>query len=157
MPSLRFIISTLLVASALNLALMVPGGFVKTLWPPRHAIIRHPQTSCPYPAKTMIAAQLFFGRDIPGREPVTEAEWSEFVSQTLARQFPDGFTVLDGAGNWRDGKTGKVISEPSKIVLIAAGSAPDMDRRLDAVIAAYRGRFQQQAVGMLRSTACGAF
>lgn len=116
-----------------------------------------PQTSCPYPAKAMIAAQLFFGRDIPGREPVTEAEWSEFVSQTLAQQFPDGFTVLDAAGNWRDGKTGKAISEPSKIVLIAADSAPDMDRRLDAVIAAYRSRFHQQAVGMLRSTACGAF
>ena len=30
MPSSRLVIATLLVASALNLALMVPGGFVET-------------------------------------------------------------------------------------------------------------------------------
>src|SRR5262249_8473391 len=52
--------------------------------------------TCLLPAqRTVLIAELFFGRDVQGQRLVTEAEWSDFVAANVAPQFPDGFTVLD--------------------------------------------------------------
>ena len=55
--------------------------------------------SCLLPAEQhMLVAELFFGRNIKGRQPLTDAEWAEFAGQTLAPNFPEGFTAFDGEG-----------------------------------------------------------
>lgn len=100
--------------------------------------------------------QFFFGRDIPGRGPLTEAEWSDFVAQIVTEQFPDGFTVFDGEGQWFNQRTNKIIREPSKILLAAADPDSDLATRIGAVTDAYRNRFHQQSVGVITSAACGA-
>ena len=49
-------------------------------------------------------SRLYFGRSIEGQpEPdaVTEADWADFVAAEVTPRFPNGFTVLDGAGHWR--------------------------------------------------------
>jgi hypothetical protein len=113
---------------------------------------------CPLPNQTpMLVTQLFFGRDIAGRAPLTDAEWSQFVDDTLARNFPDGFTVSEGEGQWLDPKTHQVAQERSKIVIVAAAPAPDLARRTEAVMADYRTRFHQESVGVLTTTECGSF
>ena len=50
----------------------------------------------------MTVVELFFGRDIPGRNLLTEREWSDFRASVLSHAFPQGFTVTDGDGEWRD-------------------------------------------------------
>jgi len=113
---------------------------------------------CPLPHQTpMVVTQLFFGRDIAGRTPLTDAEWSDFASRVIAANFPDGFTVGDGQGQWLDPKTRRVVQERSKIVIVAAAPAPDLARRTQAVIDAYRLRFHQESVGVLTTTECGSF
>ena len=107
--------------------------------------------------RAMVVAQLFFGRAIAGRDPLTDAEWRSFVSDVVGAQFPDGFTAFDGEGQWRDPRTGAVAREPSKVLIIAAAPSPDLPARLDAVIDAYRTRFAQQSVGVMTATACAAF
>ena len=105
----------------------------------------------------MFVAELFFGRTIKGREPVTDDEWAEFAAQTVTPNFPDGFTVFDGAGQWRNPKTGKIAGGPTKIVLVAAKRERDLARRLAVVIDAYRTRFRQQSVGIITRDSCAAF
>jgi hypothetical protein len=105
----------------------------------------------------MLVAELFFGRTIRGRGPLGDAEWSEFAAQTLTPNFPDGFTVTDGNGQWQNPATREITRQPSKIVLVAARRTPDLGQRLTAVIDAYKTRFNQQSVGIITRDSCAAF
>jgi hypothetical protein len=62
----------------------------------------------------MLVAELFFGRGIKGRESLTDAEWAEFSAQTIIPNFPDGFTVFDGEGQWRNPQTGHIAGSRTK-------------------------------------------
>jgi hypothetical protein len=122
------------------------------------ALVATAPAQCPLPNESpMVVTQLFFGRDIAGRGPLTDAEWADFVRDTLARNFPDGFTVSDGDGQWLDPKTRQVAHERSKIVIVAAAPAPDLARRTAEAMVAYRIRFHQESVGVLTATECGSF
>jgi len=101
--------------------------------------------------------ELFFGKEIGGRGPLTDAEWSDFSARIISQQFPDGFTVLDGDGQWLDQRSGQMVREKSKILLAAADPDSNLAARIGAVTDAYRKEFHQQSVGVLTSTACGAF
>ncbi len=105
----------------------------------------------------MLVAELFFGRDIRGRKPLTDAEWAEFAARTVTPNFPDGFTVFDGEGQWRNPQTGHIARDPTKILLVAAEREPDLARRLSAVIDAYKTQFRQQSVGLITRNSCAAF
>ena len=59
--------------------------------------------------RPMTVTELFFGRDIPGRPPLNDQEWSDFSAGVIAKEFPDGFTTMDGEGQWRDPATQAVI------------------------------------------------
>jgi uncharacterized protein DUF3574 len=113
---------------------------------------------CLLPAEQpMAVAQLFFGRGIAGRAPLTEAEWDDFAAAVVTPNFPAGFTVFDGAGQWQNPATGRIGRERTKILLVAAPPAADLGQRLAAVIDAYKSRFRQQSVGILTTDACAAF
>ncbi len=105
----------------------------------------------------MLVAELFFGRDITGRQPVTDAEWAEFAAQTITPNFPGGFTVLDGVGQWRNAQNGQIAGGRTKILLVAAQPDPDLARRLSAVTEAYKARFHQHSVGTITRDSCAAF
>jgi hypothetical protein len=105
----------------------------------------------------MLVAELFFGRSIKGRAPLTDAEWDAFAADTVTPNFPDGFTVFDGDGQWQNPQTGTIGRERTKILLVAAKRAPDLARRLTTVIDAYKTRFHQQSVGLVTRDSCAAF
>ncbi len=108
--------------------------------------------------KPMVEAQLFFGRDIAGRAPVQRKPNGRISCPgSLARDFPDGFTVSDGNGEWRDPKSLKAVREQSKIVVIAAPQSPDFAKKLQDVSDAYRARFHQQSVGVITREVCASF
>jgi len=116
-----------------------------------------PYTCLLPPEERMLIAELFFGRTIKGRGPLTDAEWAEFAAQTITPNFPDGFTVFDGDGQWRNPQTGQIASDRTKILLVAAKREPDLARRLSAVIDAYKARFHQQSVGVITRDSCAVF
>jgi len=106
----------------------------------------------------MLVAELFFGRDKAGRKVVSDAEWLDFLATIVTPNFPDGLTVFDGYGQWRNPATGVIGRSPSvKIVLIAVMRGPDLAGRLQAVIDAYKARFHQQSVGIVTRDSCAAF
>jgi Protein of unknown function (DUF3574) len=117
-----------------------------------------PASSCLLPAEQhMLVAELFFGRNIKGRQALTDAEWAEFAARTIAPNFPDGFTAFDGEGQWRNPHSGQIAGGGTKILLIAAKPELDLSRRLSAVIDAYKTQFQQQSVGIITRDSCATF
>lgn len=122
------------------------------------AIGKSATSACRIPGQqTFTLVEFFFGRDVPGRGPVTEAEWADFAAHSLTDEFPDGFTVVDGAGQWFDQRSGKLIHEGSKVVIAAADPESDLATRIGTVVDAYRREFHQQSVGVVTTPGCGAF
>jgi Protein of unknown function (DUF3574) len=114
--------------------------------------------SCLLPSeRRMLVAELFFGRAVEARGLLSEAEWAGFVAQTVTPNFPDGFTVFDGQGQWRNPRTGHIVRDPTKILLIAMPRSAELAHRLTAVIEAYKAQFHQRSVGVITRDSCAAF
>jgi hypothetical protein len=103
----------------------------------------------------MVTAELLFGRNIGGRLGVTERRWSDFLAREVTPRFPDGLTVIDGAGQWR-GKRG-LVRERSKLVLIVMPDDDAAREKIAAIVAGYKRRFRQDSVGVLTRPVCAAF
>jgi hypothetical protein len=101
--------------------------------------------------------ELIFGRNIGSRTGVSEREWSRFVDREIAPRFPDGLTILNGSGQWREPGSGKIIREPNKIVQIALPGQAEDFARLDEIAEAYKRRFKQHSVGVIVRPACVSF
>jgi hypothetical protein len=102
-------------------------------------------------------AELTFGRDIGRRIGVSEAAWRRFLEREVTPRFPDGLTVVKALGQWRDRGTGRIVREPSELVMVVLPGHPDDQARLEAIVAAYKRQFQQQSVGVIVQSACAAF
>ncbi len=105
----------------------------------------------------MIVTELFFGRDIPGRAPLTDREWSDFAGSVIAKEFPRGFTETDGDGEWRNPATQAVTRERTKILIVAASRSPDLASRISRIRESYSRLYHQTTVGILTYYACGEF
>jgi hypothetical protein len=113
--------------------------------------------SCHGSRQPKLVAELLFGRDI-GTEPgVSETAWGHFLAHEVTPRFPDGLTVSDAVGQSRNPATGKIVQEASKRVEIVLPGNADDDRRLDAIVKAYRRQFRQHAVGVIVRSACVSF
>jgi hypothetical protein len=107
--------------------------------------------------KPQQVAELMFGRKIGDRVGVSAAQWARFVDREITPRFPDGLTVFDTRGQWRNGERNRIVREPSKIVqIVLPGNAED-ETRLGEIAAAYKTRFRQQSVGIVLRAACVAF
>ena len=107
--------------------------------------------------KPQQVAELTFGRRIVGHIAVSETQWMQFIDNEITPRFPDGLTVFDASGQWRDPTSKKIVRESSKIVLIVLpGNAEDLTR-LNELAETYKSRFKQQSVGMILRPACVSF
>lgn len=115
-----------------------------------------PVAACPagQPAMT---AQLFFGRSIKGGGNVTTAAWQDFLAKSVTPRFPDGLTVLDGYGQWRNRSTNQISREASTVVEIVTGDTPATLAKLQAIRAEYRAAFHQESVGLVLNPSCASF
>ena len=100
---------------------------------------------------------MMFGRNIGGKLGVTEALWRQFLAREVTPRFPDGLTVFDTSGQWRDAKTKAVVREPSKIVRIIMPADAAASEKIDAIAAAYKSQFHQDSVGIVTRPACVSF
>ena len=114
-----------------------------------------PMQAChPDVEKSAVFAQLFLGRDIPGRGPVTDDEWSGFVEGVITQHFPQGFTVFDADGQWQDQRTGSIGKERTKILIVSADDEPALYEKLSHVAQEYQRRFQQKSIRLITTATC---
>ncbi len=100
--------------------------------------------------------ELLFGRSLPGDGRISIASWQEFLSETVTPAFPEGLTVLNGNGQWRNSK-GTITREPSTVVMIIAPKSDDLLPRLEAIRTAYKKKFHQESVGLVITPTCASF
>ena len=114
-------------------------------------------SECQAGQKPQQVAELLFGRNIGDRLGVSEAQWARFVDREISPRFPDGLTVLDAKGEWRDSVRKTIVHEPSKVVEIVLAGKPDDVTALNQIAQAYKSRFRQQSVGIVVRAACVSF
>ena len=147
---------------------MTPGSRLDLFWRGRKVIAACgvvaagvlngvPAFSCSPPLQPMQQIELMFGRDVHGRPGVGDAAWTRFLAREITPRFPDGLTVLDAAGQWRDPANGRLARERSRLVIIVTAAEPPADDRIAAIVAAYKQRFRQKSVGVVTSAVCAAF
>jgi Protein of unknown function (DUF3574) len=113
--------------------------------------------SCPGGARPQLRAELIFGRGIKGAGTVSETAWRRFLDREVTPRFPDGFTVLDGSGQWRGPGAARIVKEASKVVVVAMADEPERRSRLDEIAAAYKRAFKQESVVSLLVPSCVSF
>ncbi len=88
---------------------------------------------------------------------MSETQWGRFVDREISPRFPDGLTVFEAKGEWRDSARKAIVHEPSKVVEIVLPGKPDDVEQLNQIAQAYKSRFRQQSVGIVIRGACVSF
>jgi hypothetical protein len=131
--------------AALVLGLFVVTGVLPLLTAPIAGALARRAPDC----AERVQARLFFGlRGSAGL--VSEADWDSFLTTVITPRFPDGLTVLEANGQWRDSVDG-TLQEPSRVVEIVYDDSPDARHRLAAIVEIYKGHYRQQSVMVARS------
>lgn len=121
------------------------------------AAAQNPMPACQGTQQRRELAELLFGRDFGDRLGVSEPAWRRFVAREITPRFPDGLTVTDALGQWREPRSGHIVREPSKRVEIVLPGNADDAARLGAIVSAYKRQFQQRSVGVILQSACVSF
>ena len=112
--------------------------------------------ACAEGAELIVRYELFMGRNNQSGEVVDDAAWAKFLEDAVTPLFPDGLTVLDASGQWRD-SGGLVQKERSKLLVILAPPGDDGVRLIGEVSEEYKRRFSQESVLRVESDACVSF
>jgi hypothetical protein len=110
--------------------------------------------ACAPPAESMVTAELLFGRNIGDRLGVSDAAFADFLAREITPRFPDGLTVVDARGQWRDTERGRIVREPSKLVLLTFRDDAERRGSLTTIVETYKKRFRQQSVLTSLRTSC---
>lgn len=101
--------------------------------------------------------ELYFGLTRPGGARIEEGQWRDFLATEVTPRFPEGLTVLDARGQWRDRRDGAVIRQPSRVLVLLHPETPEAAKALNGIRTAYRERFEQQSVLLVSAPVCGDF
>ncbi len=114
-----------------------------------------PDFSCTGGAAPYLRTLLYFGL-ARAAGTISEGEWAEFLRDEITPRFPDGLTVSEAAGQWR-GADGVIVREPTKVVLLVHPHVGPAQAAVQAIIARYKQRFQQEAVLWETARICAVF
>ena len=94
--------------------------------------------SCVAPLKPAVQVDLYFGQ-------VGPTEWQTFLDEEVTPRFPDGLSVIDTYGQYRD-RQGRIDRERSKLLVIVVFDAPAHALRVQAIVDSFRRRYKQESV-----------
>lgn len=105
-----------------------------------------PQANCPYSQLEWRETKLFMGMSRSGGGAVSKHEWDKFVADNFVSGFPNGFTIVETTGYWRDETTKATIYENGKQVVILHVATAELETKINEIAEKYRRRFEQQSV-----------
>ncbi len=95
-------------------------------------------------------SEIFFGRNVPGGGLVSEAQFNEFLKDTVTRFFPLGMTVYDAYGQMKD-PAGAIVRQDTRVVLLVHPAGGPEEKALQEIITVYRSRFGKPQVMALQT------
>ena len=111
---------------------------------------------CRAPLEPWAQVELYFGRGLGGDAIVSEEAFDDFLAQVVTPLFPDGLSVIDVAGQFRD-DAGTIVREPTKLLILLVPDAAEVASDVETIIADYKERFDQQSVLRAEQPVCIAF
>ncbi|MEV0180811.1 DUF3574 domain-containing protein [Streptomyces sp. NPDC050625] len=135
--------------AALTTAALTTAGLLLAAAPTAHATLAGAAAHAPARGKPYIETRLLFGTARPDGGPaVTDRQFMAFVDKEVTPDFPDGLTVRDVRGQWRDAH-GTIERERSYelVLLYPVGRADANDRSIEEIRRAYEKAFGQESVG----------
>jgi hypothetical protein len=108
--------------------------------------------TCTLPQKPMLDVELLLGRG-----KASEARWRAFLAHEVTPRFPDGLTVYETTGQWRDPARKLVLRERSRVLRIIVTADTAANDKIAAVAQAYKMQFRQKSVGVVTRPACVSF
>ena len=109
--------------------------------------------ACKVPLKPALQVDLYFGRGAEGGREVSEAEWAGFLNEEVTPRFPDGLSVLDVRGQYRNPQ-GRLERERTKLVAIVVFDAPAHVSKVQAIVDSYSRRHGQNSVFRVERPVC---
>ncbi len=93
------------------------------------------------------STELYFGTDKPGGGKVTAAEWDKFLETEVTPRFPQGFTVIESYGQFKD-SDGKIVREASLILVIfyPKKERAAVNLKVEELRTNYKKQFNQESV-----------
>jgi hypothetical protein len=122
------------------------GGCVST-----HTANRITPTTTTQNEPMWIRTELYFGRATPTDE-VSDDQWTQFVDEVITPAFPDGLSIDDLAGQWKN-PDGKIVHERSKCVMIFHPDSAESNDKIDLIRKKYVEQFKQDSVMKVESPA----
>jgi hypothetical protein len=108
--------------------------------------------SCTLPQKPMRDVELLLGRG-----KASDARWRSFLAREVTPRFPDGLTVYETTGQWRDPARKLVVREKSRVLRIIVAADEGTNDKIAAMADAYKKQFSQKSVGIVTRSACVSF
>lgn len=93
----------------------------------------------------MVESKLYFGLSRADGGTVEDLQWQDFLTREVTPRFPNGFTVLNGYGQWR-GEDNSIIAERSKVLIVVHPGTDEDAKALAELKSAYVKRFHQESV-----------
>lgn len=95
-----------------------------------------------------IETTLYFGMALGDGGKVSDEGWSDFLTNVVTPRFPDGFTVVDAYGQWRDTAVANapIVRETTKILIVVHPATAEAEASVAEVKSIYRDLFAQQSV-----------
>jgi len=102
--------------------------------------------ACVAPLKPALQVDLYFGA-------IGEREWAAFLDEEVTPRFPDGLSVLDVRGQYRN-RQGTIGRERAKLLVIVVFDAPAHAGRVQAIVDSYVRRYKQESVLRVERPVC---
>jgi hypothetical protein len=109
------------------------------------------QITCATPQKLMLDVELLLGR------AGSEVRWKQFLAREVTPRFPDGLTVYETTGQWRDPASKAITREKSRVLRVIVPIDVSVSDTVDAIAQAYKKQFLQKSVGIVTRPVCAAF
>ena len=92
---------------------------------------QEPAPACPFAGRTAtLLLRLYFGQSVRAGGVVSRRAWQRFVAERVTSALPDGFTVNDATGQFRNPASGAIGREATEIVEVAAADTPGLRARI---------------------------
>jgi len=85
-----------------------------------------------------LRTELYFGQ-------IPSGEWEDFLNHEVTPRFPEGLTVVDGEGQWRD-PSGRTEKEHSRVLILIHSHKPEEDEKIEELRRLFCKKFHQQSV-----------
>ncbi len=102
-------------------------------------------------------SELFFGMTHRRGAVISETDWDEFLANSVTARFPDGLSVMEARGQWRNPESGRLVRQPARVLVIIHPDDAKSDASLEALREDYKARFDQISVLRVTQRVCMAF